>query len=112
MYRAIVRQYIRSVTERVRVAFLDRQTRCRPSQVDQAHVAQRLAGQLLKFWLVARFGRLADYWLAALVPGHSPAVGMQTRQRGEVPETLIAYQVCERCLIAGSVTEQSAHLSA
>ncbi len=80
-------QHMRAVPERVTVALADPEARRRPAQMYEPEVTDGRMSQLVEPGLVVRAGgRLADDWLAALVPGHPPTVAMQCTQPSEVAE--------------------------
>jgi hypothetical protein len=90
---AIVGERVVAVAERVRVDVADGQAGCRPSQVHQAEVAERLPGELVVYRLAAGpGGRFPHRGPGARVPGHPPAVTVQVGQAGEGAEAFRAQE--------------------
>src|SRR5690348_2182210 len=115
MHGTVVRESEAPIAERVRIEIVDGQPRRRPPEVDQAEVAERLPGKLLELRLVGPQRRLADNGLivhraaGGLIPGHSPAVGVQFGQRNQRLESLLTDQVGNGGFFARAITKQSAH---
>src|SRR5258708_12853454 len=85
---------ILSVPERVRVALVDAQARCRPAQVHQSQVAKWLTSQLPELRLtVGAQRRFADDRLGPRIPGHPPPLALKSTKTGESPQSASTHHV-------------------